>query len=171
MTPASSNKPLGKAALIASVGATAAAALISLTSSQEGVSLKPYDDRLAGNLQTVCFGETNVAMRQYTLNECRDMLGGSLAGYADSVRALTPGFDNLTDGQKVAAIDLAYNVGIANYRSSMLRKRYAAADFPRACSEFLKWRFVRGKDCALAENRCGGIYKRRQLERAACLGE
>jgi GH24 family phage-related lysozyme (muramidase) len=160
-----------RARLIVVIGTSAAAALVALTAANEGVSLKPYDDRLAGNLQTVCFGETNVAMRPYTLPECRDMLAGSLAGYAEEVQDMTPGFDSLTDGQKVAAIDLAYNTGLANYRGSTLRKRYGIKDFPAACSEFLKWRFVRGRDCAIAANKCGGIYKRRLLERAACLGE
>lgn len=161
----------GKKGLAFIVGSTAAAALISLTSSREGVSLKPYDDRLAGNLQTVCFGETNVEMRNYTLPECKTMLGDSLAGYAAEVKASTPGFDTLTDGQKVAAIDMAYNAGVANYKGSTLRKRYAAKEFPGACDEFLKWRFVRGKDCSVASNQCGGIWKRRQLERKACRGE
>lgn len=166
-----SSRTPGKKSLVATIGVAAAASLIALTSSQEGVSLKPYDDRLAGNLQTVCFGETNVAMRAYTLPECKTMLGDSLAGYAQTVKSLTPGFDVLTDGQKVAVIDLAYNTGLANYKASTLRKRYIARDFPLACAEFMKWRFVRGRDCAIAENRCAGIYKRRLLERDACLGE
>jgi GH24 family phage-related lysozyme (muramidase) len=169
-TPQNS-RPRGRAALIASIGATAAAALISLTSGQEGVSLTPYSDRLAGNVETVCFGDTNADMRAYTLPECKEMLAGSLAGYAQAVRDATPGFDGLTDGQKVAAIDLAYNAGIANYKGSTLRAMYARRQFPLACEQFLRWRFAGGRDCAIASNRCGGIYKRRQLERATCLGE
>lgn len=159
-----------RAKLIAVIGTSAAAALVALTATSEGVSLKPYDDKLAGNIQTVCFGETNVSMRAYTLPECRDMLAGSLAGYAEQVKAMTPGFDTLTDGQKISAVDLAYNVGLANYRGSTLRKRFAWKDFPGACTEFVKWRFVRGKDCAIASNNCAGIYTRRLKEQAACLG-
>ncbi|BEU21563.1 hypothetical protein [Paraburkholderia sp. 22B1P] len=168
-TPQSNKR--GRAALVASIGATAAAALISLTSGQEGVSLTPYNDRLAGNLQTVCFGETNVDMHAYTLPECKEMLAGSLAGYAQAVRESTDGFDELTDGQKIAAVDLAYNAGIANYKGSPLRTMYGKRQFPAACEQFMRWRFVRGRDCAIASNGCGGIYKRRLLERAACLGE
>lgn len=157
--------------LIGVVGATAAATLISFTSSHEGVSLTPYDDRLAGHVQTVCFGETNVPMQRYTLAECKQILADSLAGYATSVRSMTPGFDSRTDGQKAAAIDLSYNAGLANYGRSALRRRYAEADFPGACDEFLKWRFVAGKDCSASSNHCIGIYRRRVAERAACLGE
>lgn len=160
----------GKKTLAATIGAAAAAALIALTSSQEGVRLKPYNDTLANNVQTVCFGETNVQMRTYTMPECKSMLGDSLADYASGVRAATPGFDSLTDGQKVAVIDLTYNIGLANYKASTLRKRYIAKDFPAACGEFIKWRFVAGKDCAIGSSNCPGIVTRRQRERAACLG-
>lgn len=158
--------------LAAVVGVAVAAAAIGFTSPREGVSLSPYDDKLAGNLQTVCFGETNVEMRQYTLTECKAMLDTSLADYAAAVRNSTPGFETLTQGQKVAAIDFTYNVGIGSYKSSTLRKKYSAKEFPAACEEFMKWRFVDGgkKDCAIAENRCSGIMKRRLAERAACLG-
>lgn len=169
--PPRSSRTGKKVTLAASIGVAASAALVALTSSQEGVSLKPYNDRLANNIQTVCFGETNVAMRAYTLPECKSMLSDSLAGYAEEVRAITPGFDKLTDGQKVAVLDLSYNIGVPNYRGSTLRKRYVAHDFPGACSEFIKWRFVAGKDCAVAANRCGGIVTRRQLEAKACRGE
>lgn len=171
MPQPASNNPRAK--LIAVIGTTAAAALVALTATSEGVSLKPYDDRLAGNLQTVCFGETNVAMHAYTLPECRDMLAGRLAGYAEEVQDMTPGFDSLTDGQKVAAIDGAYNFGLGNYRNSTLRSMYGRKQFPEACDQFLRWRFLDHgkKDCAISANKCAGIYKRRLLERAACLGE
>ncbi|TDY26312.1 lysozyme [Paraburkholderia sp. BL6665CI2N2] len=164
-------KRTGRRSLAAVVGAACATACITFTSSHEGVSLKPYDDRLAGNVQTVCFGETQVEMHLYALTECKQMLDGSLAGYADAVRTSTPGFDSLTQGQKVAAIDLAYNAGLANYRGSTLRRRYIARDFPGACNEYLKWRFAGGRDCAIASSGCSGIYRRRVAERAACLGE
>lgn len=162
-----------RARLIAVIGTSAAAALVALTAANEGVSLKPYDDRLAGNLQTVCFGETNVAMHAYTLPECRDMLAGSLAGYAESVKAMTPGFDSLTDGQRVALTDFSYNVGLANYKGSTLRAMMIRKDLPAACEQFMHWRYVNhGKtDCSVAANKCAGIYKRRLQERAACLSE
>ncbi|SDV51233.1 glycoside hydrolase family protein [Chitinasiproducens palmae] len=160
-----------KATLATAVGAAVAAAAIAFTAPKEGVSLVPYRDALARNVQTVCFGETNVEMRRYTLPECTDMLDTSLAGYAQAVKDATPGFEQLSVGQQVSAIDLAYNIGLANYRASTLRKLYVARDFPAACDQFLRWRFVAGKDCAIAANRCSGIVKRREAERAACRGE
>lgn len=167
-----------KRSLAAILGATAAAAAVSFTGNLECSKsciarggLAPFDDAIGGHVQTVCFGETNVQMRRYTLPECKAILESSLAGYAASIQAMTPGFDKLTDGQKVAAIDLGYNAGLENYRRSTLRRRYIARDFPGACSEFMKWRFAAGRDCAIAANHCPGIYSRRVAERAACLGE
>jgi lysozyme len=157
--------------LAAVVGAAVASAALSFTAPKEGVSLTPYTDHIASNVQTVCFGETQVEMRRYTLAECRALLDGSLAGYAEAVPMAGLWFDELEVGQKVAAIDIAYNVGLANYRTSTLRTRYAARDFPGACDEFIKWRFVNRKDCAIATNNCMGIVKRRYAERDACLGK
>lgn len=168
---ADTRRPPAKRTLAAVIGTAAAAALVGLTSSQEGVSLKPYNDRLAHDVQTVCFGDTTVAMHAYTLPECKAMLSGHLADYAEAVRSVTPGFDSLTDGQKIAVVDLAYNTGLANYKGSTLRALYVKKAFPAACNQFYRWRFVAGKDCAVAANRCGGIVTRRSLERAACLGE
>lgn len=164
-------QPPRKRTLAALIGAVAASALIGLTGSQEGVSLTPYNDKLAYNIETVCFGDTTVAMRRYTLAECKSMLGDRLADYAAAVRDVTPGFDALTDGQKVAVVDLAYNTGLANYKGSTLRRMYIAKQFPAACYQFYRWRFTGGKDCAIAANKCGGIVRRRNLEQAACLGE
>ncbi|MFM0058501.1 glycoside hydrolase family protein [Paraburkholderia phytofirmans] len=160
-----------KRTLAAVIGAAAASALIGLTASQEGVRLTPYNDALAHDVQTVCFGDTTVKMRPYTLNECKAMLSDRLADYAEAVRSITPGFDALTDGQKVAVVDGVYNFGLENYRGSTLRRMYIAKQFPAACQQFYRWRFVAGKDCAVAANGCGGIVTRRNLERAACLGE
>lgn len=170
-----SRRPPVKRTLAAVVGAAAASALIAFTSSREGVSLEPYSDPLASSLQTVCYGETNVAMHAYTLAQCKDMLSTSLAGYADSVRVLTPGFDSLTDGQKVAAVDMSYNNGIEAYRTSTLRTMYGKKQFPAACEQFLRWRMVTVHgvklDCSIAANKCAGKWTRAKLWHSACLGE
>lgn len=168
-----SKEPMsGKTRLIAAVGATAAAALVSFSSTHEGLTLVPFHDGLANQLMTVCYGETQVAMHRYTQAECLDMLQNGLAQRGVSIRAITPGFDKLTDGQKVAVVDFTYNVGIGDYARSTLRRQYSAGNFPAACEQFMRWRYVNNGrvDCAIASNRCSGIYKRRAAERAACLG-
>lgn len=164
---------VSKVSLVAVAGAGAAAATIALTGSSEGVSLTPYDDALGGHVQTVCFGETDAPMHRYTLPECKQLLAGSLAGYAVGVKNSTPGFDTLTDGQKAGAIDFAYNKGLAAWQVSSIRNLYARKDFPTACEHYLLYmKTDHGRiDCTIPANHCGGIVKRAQAERAACLGE
>ncbi|MBN3848135.1 lysozyme [Paraburkholderia sp. Ac-20342] len=181
-------QPPRKRTLAAVIGAAAAAAVISFTGGNEcdracvaRGGLAPFNDTVGAHVQTVCFGETNVPMRRYTLPECQQMLSDSLAGYAEAVRASTPGFDQLTPGQKVAAIDYAYNRGVGAWRSSdtkagpSVRAAYIAGDFPAACEVYMAWARVKraGKwyDCSIRSNGCYGIYNRRRAERAACLGE
>ncbi|WP_410864389.1 glycoside hydrolase family protein [Paraburkholderia sp. SIMBA_027] len=167
------------AALRALAGVSGASALVALTSGSEGLSLKPYRD-IAG-VSTVCFGETNVKMKTYTLAQCQDILAGSLAGYAKGVRATVPGFDSLTPGQKAAAVDYAYNRGLGSWSRASLPGEppsvldaYKRHDFPAACDLYPKWAIMkragRWVDCSVRSNGCMGIYTRRMNERVQCLG-
>ncbi len=72
-----------------------------------------------------------------------------------------------------AFVDFAYNVGTAPFCRSTLVKKLNAEDYAGACDEFLRWRYYKGQDCSLPENKrlCGGLWTRRQAERAMCLGE
>lgn len=159
-----------KAALAAVMGVTAAYSLFTAVSGSEGVSLTPYQDRLARDIPTVCYGDTQAEMRKYTLPECQDLLYGRLATFTRQVKRLTPNFDSLTDGQKVAVVDATYNIGLANYTGSTLRRQYVANQFPAACYQFTRWRFVADKDCAVASSGCPGIMTRRLNEQNLCLG-
>ena len=78
----------------------------------------------------------------------------------------------LTQGEYDAFVDLAYNVGPRAFCASSLVKRLNAGDYDGACAEILRWRFFRGKDCALPGNKrvCGGLWTRRQAENARCAG-
>lgn len=167
---AQTKAPKGKAALVATLGASAAFSLFTAVSGSEGVSLTPYQDRLARGIPTVCYGDTQAEMRRYTLPECQDLLYGRLATFTRQVRRQTAGFDTLTDGQKVAVIDLAYNIGTANYAGSTVRRMYVARQFPAACYQFVHWRYVNRKDCAVASSGCPGIMRRRLNEQQSCLG-
>ena len=61
----------GRAKLAAIVG-TAAAGLIAVVAQWEGKRNEPYQDIVG--VWTVCYGETNTAMRRYSDGECKDML-------------------------------------------------------------------------------------------------
>lgn len=70
-----------------------------------------------------------------------------------------------------AVVSLAYNVGTGAFCSSTLVKKLNALDYAGACAEILRWRFFQGKDCADANNRCGGLWLRRRAEYQLCQGE
>ncbi|MGI4861089.1 MAG: glycoside hydrolase family protein [Janthinobacterium lividum] len=154
-------------------GAAVACQALFYTARNEGEALTPFNDGLAGMVATVCYGDTGAPMRRYTHAECLALLDTRLAEYAREVRRLTHGFDTLAPGQKIAVVDHAYNVGLARYKTSRLRRMYADGDFPAACDEYLHWKFIEGgrTDCSRRATYCGGIYTRRLAARAACKGE
>lgn len=118
----------------AAIGGAIAAALAIATpfvAGWEGTETKPYWDRLGG-VWTVCTGETNVEMREYTEEECQAMLESSLEGYAERVLALSPGIDE-SPYEWAAHTSLAYNVGVAAYSRSSIRRKFNQGDRIGAC--------------------------------------
>lgn len=70
-----------------------------------------------------------------------------------------------------ALVSFSYNVGSGAFCGSTLVKKLNAGDYPGACNELLRWRFVAGRDCSKHGSGCAGLWKRRQDENARCLGE
>jgi len=70
-----------------------------------------------------------------------------------------------------ALVSFAYNVGARAFCQSTLVRKLNAGDYAGACAQLLRWRFFKGKDCALPANACGGLVKRRQAEYRQCIGE
>jgi len=153
------NPPKGKAKLTALLGISAATLLITTVAGFEGKRNDPYLDIV--KVQTVCYGETRVAMRRYSDAECSDMLAGGLADFAGPVLERNPELAG-RDGPLVAASSLAYNIGAANYRKSTVARQFSAMRFRAACDAFLMWSNAGGK-------RVAGLVKRREAERAICL--
>jgi lysozyme len=150
--------PPGKRRLQNAIGgATAAGLLLTCVATFEGKRNDPYDD-LIGKA-TVCYGETNVAMRHYTDAECTDMLAGSLSSYVAKVHQATPGIQG---AQLVAATSLAYNVGPQAYARSSVARLFNTGRMRDACDAFLRFSYAGGRQVA-------GLLKRRQSERAICL--
>jgi lysozyme len=140
-------------------GSAIAASLIATVAHFEGKSNTPYRDIVG--VYTVCYGETNVAMRPYTDAECQDMLADSLVDYAGPVLKVNPELRG-HGSQIVAASSLAYNIGMPNYRRSTVAKKFHAGDWKGACNAFLSWRFAGGREAK-------GLLNRRQAERAICM--
>lgn len=115
-------------------GGLAAAALIAAATpfiaKHEGVRLKPYRD--AGGVWTVCYGETNVPMRIYTLAECKAMFGKALEKeYGARVEDCVT--KDMPIRVEVAFISLAYNTGWQGFCRSRIVLLWNAGRFHESC--------------------------------------
>jgi lysozyme len=147
--------------LAAIVGAAVAAALLAFTPVQEGRVLKTYRD--IGGVLTYCDGATENAQagKVYTPDECDVQLDRDLERHAEGIKACVP-WDRLTDGQKVAFVDVAYNIGVPAFCRSSMARRAGAGDMTGACNALLMWNRVGGKEVL-------GLTRRRQRERELCV--
>jgi len=141
----------------------AAAVLIAapLTASFEGLRTKPYKDPGDGRA-TVCYGETEREMRQYTPEECKVLLQARLAAdYAPAVLKCVPAISERPQ-ILAASTDAAYNAGTAAFCRSPMARRFNASDWAGGCQSFVGW-YVRGGGKVLP-----GLVRRRQAEAALC---
>lgn len=126
--------------------ATVAAMLAIATpfvSGWEGTETKPYWDRF-GKIWTVCTGETNVPMREYTLAECHAMFGKSFQTYALQVSEMSPGIEE-SPYEWAAHASLAYNVGVGAYGKSSVRRLFNEGRGVEACRAIRLYRKSGGK--------------------------
>lgn len=133
--------------------------LLQLTPSFEGTVYKTYPD--LGGVLTYCTGATEdaIAGKTYTPQECRDQLEYDLARHAEGVMACI--HVPLTDGQKVAFVDTAYNIGIANFCGSSMARLSNAGDMAGACAALSLWVKVKARVIP-------GLVNRRKITRAFC---
>lgn len=167
--------------LAAILGTVAAAAALAFTGFNEngnkGARNNPYRD--SGGVWTVCTGQTGVPMKYYTNEQCDAMFANTLASYAAQIEAQMPEFADRTDGQRIAALDLAYNIGVHAFfwsrikgveQPSTISKLYKAGVFPEACDAFLNYKLMGVVDCSVRANNCYGLWTRRQAEKDMCNG-
>jgi lysozyme len=147
--------------LLAVVGAVAATVLLAFTPVQEGRVLKTYRD--IGGVLTYCDGATENAQagKTYTPAECDAQLDRDLERHAAGIAKCVP-MARLTDGQKVAFVDAAFNIGVPAFCGSSMARRINAGDVAGACEALLMWNRAGGREVA-------GLTKRRQRERELCL--
>jgi lysozyme len=153
--------PTQRRGLVALVGAVAATALLSFTPAFEGTELSTYRDM--GGVLTYCTGATENATwgKTYTPAQCRAQLDRDLERHAAGIAMCIP-LARLTDGQKVAFVDVAYNIGVSGFCGSSMARRTNAGDMVGACNALLMWNKVGGKEVC-------GLTRRRQAERELCL--
>ena len=151
--------PTGRGKLAATLGATAAAAVLAIIAPWEGKSNDPYVDIVG--VTTVCYGETRVEMRRYTDAECQDMLAEAAGEFGAAVLDRNP---NLREHPYAlaAATSLAYNIGQSAYARSTVARRFAAGNIRGGCDAMLMWNKAGGRVVR-------GLTRRRQAERELCL--
>jgi lysozyme len=178
--------PTQRRGLVALVGVVAATALFNFTPPFEDTKYTTYRD-MAGVL-TYCTGATENAAwgKTYTPAQCRAQLDRDLERHAAGIAMCIP-LARLTDGQKVAFVDIAYNIGVNGFCGSSMARRTNAGDMVGACNALMAWnkitilRPVIGEDGKPVKDARGkavmrkvleevrGLTRRRQAERELCL--
>ncbi|RIK92471.1 MAG: hypothetical protein DCC73_11855 [Proteobacteria bacterium] len=103
---------------------------VSFYEHNEGMKLQPYRD--VTGTWTVCAGLTQVEMRAYTAEECRQMTVRAVQEAGHAVETLTPAAKG--NNFYVAALaDFYLNVGRANYLASTAHKRFSDGDPLAGC--------------------------------------
>lgn len=160
MTQAAASTVGTKGRLVALLGVAAATVLLKFTPAMEGTRLTTYRD--IGGVLTYCTGATENAQwgRTYTPAECQAQLDRDLARHAEGIAQCIP-MDRLTDGQKVAFVDTAYNIGVAAFCSSSMARFTNAGNMTQACASLSLWVNVNGRPVQ-------GLINRRAKTRQFC---
>lgn len=153
---------------------TAIALSTALVGPMEGRTLQAYLD--IGGVPTICDGITGMINGQLvklgqtaTDAQCDGLLGerlGKALRVVDAAVRLP-----LSPYQRAGLASFVYNVGETAFRRSTLLKDLNRGNVAGACNRLRAWVFIKGKDCRIAANKCGGIVRRREIERQYCLGE
>jgi lysozyme len=146
--------------------AIAAAVLLAapITASFEGLRTKPYLD--PANIPTVCYGETELAMRVYSADECGQMLRARLAkDYAPHILDCLP---QVADRPKVfaALLDASYNAGWAAVCKSRMVDAFRSGN--DGCALFEGWYVTTRNRKTGVRVTLPGLVRRRKAEAALC---
>ena len=118
---------------------------------------------------TACDGITRGVRlgQRYTEAQCAALLERELVAHASGAMACSPGLrgdDRVYP--RIAAVMLAYNIGVANWCGSAARRRLDAGQLAAGCDAFLNWDKVRQRGVLVPVE---GLRKRRRRERQGCL--
>lgn len=134
---------------------------IDLAKQYEGCSLTAYPDPVYGwRRSTVGYGATGPAIVEgtvWTQEQAEADLLARMTGIGAHIDSLV--VVPVTDEQKGAMCDLAYNIGTGAFESSTLLRMLNGHNTQGAADQFLVWNKSGG-------NVLGGLTKRRQAERA-----
>jgi len=142
----------------AKIAAAAVAVALPTIMAFDGLGLRPYRDPVG--ILTVCYGETNVAMRTYAPAECKDLLQKSADKHARQIEPCLPA--GLPEHVYAASVSFAYNVGAQAFCQSTFARKLRNGE-PGACAELSRWVYAGGQILP-------GLVRRRAAERAMCEG-
>lgn len=144
------------------VVAAAIAIAVPIVASFEGLWTTAKPDRLAYNIPTVCYGETEGVKigDTYTKSQCQEMLAKKLPRYAAEVDKCIK--VTISDKTRAAFISFAYNVGTSGFCKSTAARKLNAGDTRGACDALMAWNRAGGRVVR-------GLINRRTAERKICL--
>lgn len=105
----------------------------------EGLSLTAYKD--SAGVPTICYGETKgVKMGQRaTLSDCQKQLIESAGAHAKALDGLPM---QLSDVALVGSVDFIYNVGVAGFNGSSVKRHLKSLNYAAAGKAVLDWRYI-----------------------------
>ncbi|ASV44945.1 endolysin [Klebsiella phage AltoGao] len=105
----------------------------------EGLSLSAYKD--SAGVPTICYGETKgVKMGQRaSLSDCQKQLIQSAGEHAKALDGLPM---QLSDVALVGSIDFIYNVGVAGFNGSTVKRHLKNLNYSAAARAVLDWRYI-----------------------------
>lgn len=114
-------------------------AITGVVQHNEGLGLTAYKD--SAGVPTICYGETKgVKMGQRaTLSDCQKQLIQSAGEHAKALDGLPT---QLSDVALVGSVDFIYNVGVAGFNNSAVKRHLKRLDYAAAGEAVLAWRYI-----------------------------
>lgn len=114
-------------------------AITEVVQHNEGLSLIAYKD--SAGIPTICYGETKgVKMgHRATLSDCQKQLIESAGEHARALDGLPM---QLSDVALIGSVDFIYNVGVAGFNSSAVKRHLKRLDYTAAGEAVLNWRYI-----------------------------
>ncbi len=162
--------------VVIATGTAALEAATTFIAKKEATVLAAYQDPI--KVWTACTGETKYVVApgdikagaRFTKAQCTERLYESMWEHAEPViRCTAPAA--LTTGQKVAFLDLSFNMGGTNFcKLTVLLAKAKAGDVAGSCAAITRYVWAGGGkiDCRIRSNNCYGVVVRRAEERAIC---
>lgn len=134
------NMSLRTRVIAALAGATMlGGAITEVVQHNEGLSLTAYKD--SAGIPTICYGETKgVKMGQKaTLSDCQKQLIESAGVHAKALDGLPM---QLSDVALIGSVDFIYNIGVAGFNGSAVKRHLKRLDYAAAGKAVLDWRYI-----------------------------